>query len=137
MVTAQAGETPAGRWTVHTSWAPLPQLGVVDVWEQFPDWPAARRSALKLACLAGVRYVSVVDPQHTVAGDYDRFSGRWRTYALPVGVCGNESEPDGQMCGAQLYARPGQVQTRCWKCGGWTGCAAPGIHRIFDCRVAD
>lgn len=43
-----------------------------------------------------------------------------------IGRCGNEREPDGEVCPADLYAAAGDVQTQCPTCGAWTGVASPG-----------
>lgn len=43
-----------------------------------------------------------------------------------LGPCGNQREPDGTVCTADLYAAARtDVQVQCPKCGAWTGAAAP------------
>jgi hypothetical protein len=69
-------------WTVYTSWRAYRSLAATETVEPCLDWPTARRQALSLACCAGVRYVSVQDPDDVVAGEYDRYTNRWREYHL-------------------------------------------------------
>lgn len=40
-------------------------------------WPEARKDALQLSCLRGVKAVKVVDPHGDVYANYDRWSNRW------------------------------------------------------------
>lgn len=70
-------------WTVHTSWRAHRSLPAAETTESHPDWPTARRDALGLACLSGVRYVTVQDPDGVVVGDWDRYTNRWREYHHP------------------------------------------------------
>jgi hypothetical protein len=67
-------------WTVHTTW----RTRGTDTAEIRPDWPTARRKAMQLACLAGTLYVSVQDPTDVVAGEWDRWTNRWREYPAPA-----------------------------------------------------
>ena len=121
-----------GAWTVHTSWKAVGDSLAVELSESHPDWPSARRGAMRYACLAGVRYTSVQGPDDVVVGDYDRYTNRWREYAVHVGACSNELEPDGEPCEGQLYAKPSGVQVRCPRCGGWTGYRAFGMRQPFE-----
>lgn len=120
-------------WTVYTTWRALP-----DGWTSgetastFPDWPQARRHGLQAACLAGVRYVTVVDPDHVIAADYDRLTHRWCEYALHIGACDNYLELEDRPCDGQLYARPCDIQTRCPRCRAWIGCRARGMRLPFE-----
>lgn len=122
-----------GGWTVYTSLNPrIWPDGFTETCQMFPDWPQARRNALSMACLRGVRYVSVLDPDRLVAGDWDWLSNRWRVYALPVGVCDYFREPDGPECDGVLYVKPtDEVQVRCPRC------RCPSNPLASQCRVAD
>jgi hypothetical protein len=117
---------------VHASWRSAGTGGGDETCETFPDWPTARRHALGLACLAGVRYVAVQNPDDVVAGEYDGYTNRWREYGLHVGSCPNELEPHGVPCDGELYARPEDVQVRCARCGAWCGTRAHGLRRPFE-----
>ncbi|MEV5211238.1 hypothetical protein AB0K35_27580 [Micromonospora sp. NPDC053740] len=132
VVRSVPGDQIARPWTVHTSWRANGNLRADNLTESHPDWPTARRAGLQYACLAGIRYVTVTDPDDVVAGDYDRYTNRWREYALQVGACTGESEPDGVPCDGQLYAKPSDVQMRCPRCGGWTGYRAHGMRQPFE-----
>ncbi|MGW3808838.1 hypothetical protein [Micromonospora sp. NPDC005113] len=123
-------------WTVHTSWREWKSAPAVETAWEYPDWPTARQAALRDACLAGVRYVTVQDPEGVVAGDYDRYTNRWREYALHIGACDGESEPDGEPCDGQLYAKPSDVQVRCPRCRGWSGYRARGMRQPFEAVAA-
>jgi hypothetical protein len=71
---------------MFVSWIALPDVGfgpwvTPESCTDFPTWPTARYAALQAACLAGVRYVSVQRPgDDVVAGEYDRYTKRWRQY---------------------------------------------------------
>ena len=67
-------------WTVYTSWKANGTVVAAETAQALPDWPAARRTALSLACCRGARYVSVQGPDDVVAGEYDRYTNRWREY---------------------------------------------------------
>lgn len=134
-------ETPAGRiaakpetasWTVYTTWRESGSVSAAETSQTFPDWSTARHHARRNACLAGVRYVTIVDPEDVVAGEYDRYTNRWREYALHIGACDGEREPDGVPCDGQLYAKPSDVQVRCPRCRGWTGYRARGMRQPFE-----
>lgn len=45
-----------------------------------------------------------------------------------LGRCGNEQEPDGVVCEAEMYVTAGAVQAQCPGCGAWTGVCAPGCR---------
>ncbi len=66
-------------WTVHTLWWPTPNESAVepDTKQTYPDWPEARKDALKLTCLAGTRAVKVLDPWGDVYAHWDYWSNRW------------------------------------------------------------
>lgn len=121
-------------WQVYTVWRASLDLGVTETSETFPDWPTARRRALQTACLTGVRYVTLVDPDHIVVGDYDRLANYWRDYAQHIGACGNYLETEDRPCTGQLHARPKDIQVRCPLCRAWSGVRAPGMHLPFDPR---
>lgn len=70
----------AARWTVYTSWQATGTTSAAETSETLPDWTTARRKARQLACCRGVRYASVQDPGDVVAGEYDRYTNRWREY---------------------------------------------------------
>jgi hypothetical protein len=106
-------------WTVYTSWEACGPISETS--ETHPAWPTARSQALHLACLRGVRYVSVQGPGDIVAGEYDRYTNTWREYPWPFGMCGAEREPDGEVCTAQMFWRLGSAQVRCPACRGWHG----------------
>lgn len=40
-------------------------------------------------------------------------------------ICGDETEPDGDLCTGWLIYEPGDVQAKCTVCGGWEGRWAP------------
>ncbi|MBC9005166.1 hypothetical protein [Micromonospora aurantiaca (nom. illeg.)] len=122
----------AGSFTVFVSWQGSSTVAAVETREPLLDWPSARSLALRLACCNGARYVTVQGPGAVVVGDWDRYTNRWREYALHVGVCDNDLEPDGEPCGGQLYAKPSDVQVRCPRCGGWTGYRARGMRQPFE-----
>ncbi|MCG5464327.1 hypothetical protein MED01_002493 [Micromonospora sp. MED01] len=122
----------AQQWTVHTSWRAHRSLRADETTSTHPDWPTARRIALRLACLSGARYVTVQDPTGVVVADWDAYTNRWREYALHVGECDGERGPDGEPCDGQLYAKPGDVQVRCPRCGGWSGYRARGMRQPFE-----
>lgn len=76
-------------WQVLVSWVALPDRGhgswaEPEYSEEHPDWPAARHAGRHWTCLAGVRYVSVLDPDSVVVGEYDRYTNRWREYRPPT-----------------------------------------------------
>ncbi|MFD6565495.1 hypothetical protein [Micromonospora profundi] len=119
-------------WTVHTSWRAHRSLPAAETTSTHPDWPTARHNALRLVCLAGARYVTVQDPTGVVVGDWDWYTNRWREYALHIGQCDGECEPDGVPCDGQLYAKPGDVQVRCPRCGGWSWYRARGMRLPFE-----
>lgn len=129
---APVDHTTRPGWTVYTSWRAHGSLPAAETSETHPDWPTARRQARRHLCLSGVRYVTVLDPEGIVAGDYDWYTGRWREYALHIGACDGESEPDGVPCDGQLYAKPSDVQVRCPRCRGWTGYRARGMRQPFE-----
>lgn len=73
-------------WRVFSSWEAIRRPGFKpwvgpELWTEHDSWPAARLNARQVACLAGVRYVSVQDPNDVVVGEYDRYTNRWREYA--------------------------------------------------------
>lgn len=70
-------------WTIHTSWRAHGILPATETVDTRPDWPTARRQALALVCCAGARYVTVQDPDDVVAGEWDRYTNRWREYHRP------------------------------------------------------
>lgn len=116
-------------WTVVEEWAPISSGWCPgETSETFPDYPPARRHAMQMACLRGVRYVVLLDPHQVIAGEYLRFTNVFRQYALHIGACDNFHEPEGPQCAGQLYARPDDVQVRCPRCAAWTGAGAPGMH---------
>lgn len=128
------GPFPGG-WTVHVSLDPA-AWPFPETCQEFSDWPTARRDALHTACLHGVRYISVLDPDRRVAGDWDWLSNRWRVYALPAGECDYFREPDGPACDGILYVKPNDwPAVRCPRCRCWTGVGAPEMRRPFE--VAD
>lgn len=71
-------------WTVYSVWSAISDWPAYEMCGEFPDRETARRSGLKMACLSGVRYVTVVDPDHVVTADYDRYTNRWREYKPPL-----------------------------------------------------
>lgn len=109
-------------WAVYTSWQPIAgETGLVETAQTFPDWATARSTALHLTCCRGTRYVSVQGPDDVVAAEYDRYTNYWREYPWVFGPCGNEREPDGDVCPGVLRGRLGAPQLRCEVCEGWTG----------------
>jgi hypothetical protein len=53
-----------------------------------------------------------------------------------LGHCGNEREPDGEVCTADLYAATRtDVQVQCPGCGAWQGVRSPG--RMTDTDPTD
>ena len=117
---------------VHTAWRAHGVLPACEFSKPYPDWPSARQEALRHACLSGVRYITVQDPTGVVVGDWDWYTNRWRVYALHIGACDGEIGLDGEPCDGQLYAKPGEVQVRCPRCGGWSGYRARGMRQPFD-----
>jgi hypothetical protein len=72
-------------WKVFASWRgiPDPPLGSwagPETCHEHASWPEARHDSLKTACLNGVRYVSVQDPNDVAVGEYDQVTNRWRQY---------------------------------------------------------
>ena len=108
-------------WAVYTSWCASGVVPAAETRATHPDWLAARREALSLACCRGVRYVSVQGPDDVVAAEYDRYTSYWREYPWPFGICGAEHETDCQVCTAELYSRLGVAQLRCTNCKAWHG----------------
>ncbi|MER7331802.1 MULTISPECIES: hypothetical protein [unclassified Micromonospora] len=119
-------------WTVYTSWRADGPVPAAETSETHLDWPPARRQGRSLARCAGARYVTVCGPGNIVVADWDRYTNLWREYALHIGACDGESEPDGDPCGGQLYARPSDVQVRCPRCQGWIGYRARGMRQPFE-----
>ncbi len=122
----------ARQWTVCVSWVSVPGLAAAETEQEFTDWPCAREHARRMACLSTVRYVTVLDPHHTIAAEFDRYTGRWREYRLCIGVCVNFREPDGPQCDGRLYARAADEQVQCPVCAAWTGTRAWGMLTVFD-----
>lgn len=123
---------PQPGWTVYVTWQAYGYCPSGEVSNTHPDWPTARRQALHLACCRGARYITVCGPDSIVVADWDQYTNRWREYALHIGPCDGESEPDGVPCGGQLCAKPNDVQVRCPHCGGWTGYRARGMRQPFE-----
>lgn len=121
-------------WTVYVSWRATSDGRADETFGTFSDWPTARRNGRQVSCFDGVRYITILDPDHIVTADYDRYTNRWREYALHIGACDNYVEPDGPACDGQLYARPTDVQVRCPRCGAVVG-ARGYDRRPFDPAV--
>ncbi len=116
-------------WLVHSEWLPgggLPGEGISLL---YGDQESAERAALRTACCAGARSVAVEGPGHVITLDWDRYSNVARRYGRYIGVCGNEREPDGEVCVEELYARPADLQVRCPACGAWQGVRRPVRRR--------
>lgn len=75
-------------WTIHTSWRAYRTIPAAETSETRPDWQTARGDALRLCCLAGVRYVTVHGPGDVVVADYDRYTNRWREYPRSLAALG-------------------------------------------------
>ncbi len=73
-------------WRVFAEWCATASVGRQETSTERPDWQAARSEALQLACLSGVRYVVVQDLDGVVAGEYDRYTNRWREYRRHLGA---------------------------------------------------
>lgn len=115
---------------VHSEWLPLPGSRSPDrIAVSYPDQHTAEHAALRTACCAGARYISVEGPDSLVTLDWDRYTNVARRFTRYLGPCGNEREPDGEVCPGELYARPGDQAMKCPTCGGWTGVRAPSRAR--------
>lgn len=66
-------------WKVFASWRAIPD-SAFESCREHASWPEARHDALKTACLSGVRYISVQDPNDIAVGEYDQITNRWRQY---------------------------------------------------------
>ncbi len=73
-------------WTVYVQWLPTSGLPTRETVDIRSDWLTARRFGLRMACLTGVRYVTVTGPDGSVVGDWDRYSNRWREYPRTLSV---------------------------------------------------
>lgn len=101
---------------------------------EHPSWPAARRDALQLTCLAGTRYVSVQRPDGVVAGEYDRYTNRWRQYRRALA--------DVEHIPGVSDARGGGSAVVAWCSCGWSKLAfypwhAPGAKETATVKEQD
>jgi hypothetical protein len=67
-------------WRVYAYWTAIQMHAEREECRQHDTWAAARQDALQLSCLAGIRYLIVARPDAVVAGEYDRYTNRWRQY---------------------------------------------------------
>ncbi len=121
----------AAVWQVHSEWLPLPGSNSPDrIALRYEDQRTAEQKALHVACCNGARYVSVEGPGSVVTLDWDRYTNFARRYGRYLGVCGNEREPDGEVCAGEVYAPAGAVQARCFECGAWEGVLSPSRYPV-------
>lgn len=73
-------------WTVYSDWQPRRGFPAKEMRQEFPDWSAARRQALRNTCIRGVRYVTACGPGDVVAGNWDRYTNRWREYPEAIAL---------------------------------------------------